>query len=143
METSGHLEYQSRSYAFDWARCEWFGPPYGLTVAAGGRGCGVSLVNLRVTSTRELSRMVGRTWVMDLEEAEVNPGIFRGEGGVVMDGERPHVWKAWVRCKRYDEDQSILVVDFSLVVINEDHGGGPEEIEGIAYCNIEHECDAD
>ena len=139
MATPGHLDYQGRSYAFAWARCEWFGPPYGLTVAAGGEGCGLSMVNLQVTGTRELSHMVGHTWVMDLKEEEVNPGISRGEGGLVLDGERPYVWKAWVRCKRYVEDQNVLVVDFSRVVVDEDHGGAPEEIEGIAYCNIEYE----
>src|SRR5262245_61432902 len=119
MATAGHLEYQGRSYAFQWACCEWFGPPYGLTVAAAGRDCSLSMANLRVEGVGELAQLVGHTWVMDLEEEEVNPGIFRGEGGLRIDGERPYVWKAWVRCWRYDEEQNVVAVDFSLVVLDE------------------------
>jgi hypothetical protein len=98
---------------------------------------------LRETDIRELSRMVGHTWVMDLEEEPVDPGIFRGQGGLRIEGERLFVWKAWVRCKRYDEDRNVLVMDFSLVVIAQEYGGAPEAVEGIAYCDIESEREAD
>lgn len=123
------------------ARCEWFGPPYGLTVFATGGRCSLSMVNLREDRVRELPRMVGHTWVMDLERETINPGIFRGEGGLVIDGVRPYVWKAWVRCKRSDEDLNVLIVDVSLVVVDEQDGGAPEDMAGVVSCDIESRAD--